>query len=612
MARLYATSGDGLARLDESGGEWTIELFLEGTRAQCLALIRPIATPSTPACGKRECDGRATPDGGGTTARRRIPASSPWPSVRPTARCTRGPSRAGSSAATTAARAGTLSTRSSSFRRGRRGASRPGPGRRTSAGSRRVRTTRSCSSSASSSAGSCAHRPRCQLAGPPARRAAGRSLACLAPARGRPRVRGGRRRFRVQHRRGGDVATRRRRPRPPLHVVGRSRPPRCRVLVRLREHRPLRRARRPRTAGAHLPAPRWRAMASARRRVARAAARDAVRAHRRRRPAVRRTGRRAALGERRPRRHLARVRASGRQAPGDQRARVRARRRPRRGPSRRHDRRAAAARRPGPPRRATTRTGRSSSGARPTGSAARSAPRALQVEHVGSTSVPGLAAKPIIDILLVVADSADEPALRPGTRSGRLRAADPRARLVSSTACSEAQTRASTCTSSPSAATEIERMLRFRDRLRANAADRALYEQTKRELAATAVEIRPELCRRQDGRRRGDPGAHRRRCIHRLFLSGSHRFHRRPRDSGAASAWARPRKKGVKRWTRSDWQPQRRSSSESPPGATASPARRADRSPRRRPRRRRPRPRRAPPLRAPHSRGVVSGATRRS
>src|SRR2546423_7947670 len=34
--------------------------------------------------------------------------------------------------------------------------------------------------------------------------------------------------------------------------------------------------------------------------------------------------------------------------------------------------------------------------------------RALRVEHVGSTSVPGLAAKPIIDMLLVVADSADE------------------------------------------------------------------------------------------------------------------------------------------------------------------------------------------------------------
>src|SRR5262249_54535369 len=43
--------------------------------------------------------------------------------------------------------------------------------------------------------------------------------------------------------------------------------------------------------------------------------------------------------------------------------------------------------------------------------------RALQIEHIGSTAVPELAAKPIIDILLVVADSADEPSYAPALES---------------------------------------------------------------------------------------------------------------------------------------------------------------------------------------------------
>lgn len=39
--------------------------------------------------------------------------------------------------------------------------------------------------------------------------------------------------------------------------------------------------------------------------------------------------------------------------------------------------------------------------------------RARQVEHIGSTAVPGLAAKPIIDMLLVVDDLEDEDAFIP-------------------------------------------------------------------------------------------------------------------------------------------------------------------------------------------------------
>jgi GrpB-like predicted nucleotidyltransferase (UPF0157 family) len=46
--------------------------------------------------------------------------------------------------------------------------------------------------------------------------------------------------------------------------------------------------------------------------------------------------------------------------------------------------------------------------------------KALRVEHAGSTSVPGLPAKPIIDILLAVADSADEPSYLPALESARV------------------------------------------------------------------------------------------------------------------------------------------------------------------------------------------------
>src|SRR5215212_8316420 len=108
--------------------------------------------------------------------------------------------------------------------------------------------------------------------------------------------------------------------------------------------------------------------------------------------------------------------------------------------------------------------------------------RVLLLEHVGSTSVPGLAAKPWIDMLLVVADSADEPAYVPALEAAgyvlRIREpdwyehrmfhrSDPGVHLhVFSPDCSE-----------------VERMLRFRDRLRDNEADRRLYERTKRDLA---------------------------------------------------------------------------------------------------------------------------------
>jgi GrpB protein len=53
--------------------------------------------------------------------------------------------------------------------------------------------------------------------------------------------------------------------------------------------------------------------------------------------------------------------------------------------------------------------------------------RAVQVEHVGSTSVPGLAAKPIVDILLPVPHSSDEQAYVPALEAAGyvLRACEP-------------------------------------------------------------------------------------------------------------------------------------------------------------------------------------------
>jgi GrpB-like predicted nucleotidyltransferase (UPF0157 family) len=108
--------------------------------------------------------------------------------------------------------------------------------------------------------------------------------------------------------------------------------------------------------------------------------------------------------------------------------------------------------------------------------------RVVRLEHVGSTSVPGLPAKPIIDMLLVVADSSDEPAYVPDLLAAgyvlRHREPDwfehrmfkgPSSDInlhVFSDGCSE-----------------VARMLLFRDWLRSHAHERDLYLQTKLALA---------------------------------------------------------------------------------------------------------------------------------
>jgi GrpB-like predicted nucleotidyltransferase (UPF0157 family) len=109
--------------------------------------------------------------------------------------------------------------------------------------------------------------------------------------------------------------------------------------------------------------------------------------------------------------------------------------------------------------------------------------RVLRLEHVGSTSIPGLPAKPLIDMLLVVADPADEDAyVAPLEAAGyTLRIREPdwhQHRLLKGPRVSiNLHVFGPDCV-------EIGRMTGFRDYLRANEAERDLYRDTKRELAA--------------------------------------------------------------------------------------------------------------------------------
>ena len=108
---------------------------------------------------------------------------------------------------------------------------------------------------------------------------------------------------------------------------------------------------------------------------------------------------------------------------------------------------------------------------------------ALRIEHIGSTAVPGLAAKPIIDMLLVVADSADESSYLPKlTALGyELRVREPNfhEHRMFRTPERDVHVHALSIGS-----TEIDRYLTFRDRLRGNPGYRRLYEAEKRRLAA--------------------------------------------------------------------------------------------------------------------------------
>jgi GrpB-like predicted nucleotidyltransferase (UPF0157 family) len=100
------------------------------------------------------------------------------------------------------------------------------------------------------------------------------------------------------------------------------------------------------------------------------------------------------------------------------------------------------------------------------------------VEHIGSTSVPGLAAKPIVDIVVTVGDiTAEEDYLDALLAAGyRLRVREPGHRLVRTPA------RDVHVHIYEKGHPAVGEYLLLRDRLRSDTEDRALYEDTKRAL----------------------------------------------------------------------------------------------------------------------------------
>jgi GrpB-like predicted nucleotidyltransferase (UPF0157 family) len=103
-------------------------------------------------------------------------------------------------------------------------------------------------------------------------------------------------------------------------------------------------------------------------------------------------------------------------------------------------------------------------------------PHASTIDHIGSTSVPGLAAKAIIDIQVHVGGELDDAVVALESTGYRLRVREPGHRMLRTPEC-DVHIHLWT---DPA---DERRHLTFRDWLRVDAADRALYERTKRELA---------------------------------------------------------------------------------------------------------------------------------
>jgi GrpB-like predicted nucleotidyltransferase (UPF0157 family) len=108
--------------------------------------------------------------------------------------------------------------------------------------------------------------------------------------------------------------------------------------------------------------------------------------------------------------------------------------------------------------------------------------RARLLEHVGSTAVPGLAAKPVVDIVLTVDDITDEESYLPPLEAigYRIHLREPdwhQHRLL------KRDSPTVNLHVFPVDSPEVGRMVAFRDRLRSDPAARSRYQELKRDLS---------------------------------------------------------------------------------------------------------------------------------
>ncbi|GIJ43511.1 hypothetical protein Val02_03970 [Virgisporangium aliadipatigenens] len=104
--------------------------------------------------------------------------------------------------------------------------------------------------------------------------------------------------------------------------------------------------------------------------------------------------------------------------------------------------------------------------------------RALAVEHVGSTSVPGLPAKPIIDIDLIVEDPADEATYVPALEAAGFVLVIREPWWQEHRCFTSDEPKSNLHTFGPDAAEPVRHRM-FREWLRAHPEDLALYRDTK-------------------------------------------------------------------------------------------------------------------------------------